>query len=116
MELTESQMQALKKMYQAKGDALEALMFDRLVQRGIDEEAARKAARECSNRIWRNGMASGAFAGVVLGSIFTPVVGGFAGSSLAVYVGWQTLLQSNACSEVREWDLQNAVKQLNSGF
>jgi hypothetical protein len=116
MELTDSQKQALRQMYLSKGDALESLMVSRMMDRGVDEESAHRAARECSNRIWRNSMASGAFAGVILGTIFTPVVGGVAGSSVGVVVGWHTLIQSNACAEVRDFDFQGSLREVQLGF
>jgi len=115
MQLTDSQKQALRQMYLSKGDVFESLMVTKMMDRGVNEQTARSAARECSNRIWRNSMASGAFAGVVLGTIFSPVVGGFAGSSVAGVVGWQTLLQSNACAGVREFDFQNSLRQFQLG-
>ena len=116
MELTEEQKQTLRNLYYSKGDVLQAAMVERLVARGVDEDEAVQAARICSNRIWRNSMASGAFTGVVLGALFTPVVGGVAGSSMATLVGFQTLLHSDACRGVRDWDVQRAVDQLNAGF
>jgi hypothetical protein len=113
MELTDAQKQQLRQLFLARGDAIIA---NRLIERGIDEDAVHEAARRCSNRIWKNSMASGALTGVLLGTIFTPVVGGIAGSSMAALVGFQTLLHSEACRDVRDWDLQIAVRQINSGF
>ena len=90
MELTEEQKQTLRNLYYSKGDVLQAAMVERLVARGVDEDEAVQAARICSNRIWRNSMASGAFTGVVLGALFTPVVGGVAGSGSSAAFGGST--------------------------
>jgi hypothetical protein len=116
MDLTDSQKETLRRIYFAKGDVFEAFMVDGLIARGIDENEAREAARQCSNRVWRNSMASGAFAAVVLGSLYTPFVGAIAGSSLAGIVGFQTLLHSEACSQVRDGDLQSAIRKMNAGL
>ena len=116
MDLTEEQKDIVKQLYRAKGDVFEAVIVERLVDRGIPEDEARRAARECSNRIWRNSMTSGALTGVLIGTVFTPVVGAFAGSSMAAFVGYQTLLTSNACRDVRDWDLNLAIQRLNSGL
>jgi hypothetical protein len=115
MELSEKQLSTLRQLYLSKGDALEAAMVEGLTSRGIEEDRARAAARACSNRIWRNGTLSGATTAVLLGSIFTPVVGAVAGGSMAGFAAWQTLLHSESCAEVRDVDLRMAVEQLSIG-
>jgi hypothetical protein len=116
MQLTEEHKKALGQLYFAKGDVLEAILTERLVGRGVSEADAREAARECSNRIWRNSMESGALATLLIGTIGTPVAGGFAGGSTAVVVGLGTFLTSDACKDVRDLDVQQAVHRLNAGF
>lgn len=56
MELTEQQKDTLRQIYGARGDVLEAVMVKRPIDCGVDERRARTAARECTNRIWRNSM------------------------------------------------------------
>jgi hypothetical protein len=109
MGLSAQQIGVLKQIYRAKGDLLEAAMAERLISRGVDEETARSAARKCANKIWKNGMLSGAATTVVLGSLFTPVVGGIAGGSMAALAGWKTLLHSNACAPIRDDEVTSAA-------
>ena len=116
MKLSNEQIATLRQLYLAKGDVLEAAMTERLINRGIDEESARSAARQCSRKILTNSLAFGGAAAIVLGSLFTPVVGGIAGGSLAGIVGWKTLLTSQSCETVRDFDLQLAVDNLNNGL
>ena len=70
----------------AKADPLEMLMVDGLRSRGIPEERARAAARECSNRIWRNGMVTGAVTVVLVSATSANVPGAVAGGSVAASV------------------------------
>lgn len=116
MKLTEEHKLALRQIYYAKGDVLESLMTDGLVKRGVPEDRARQAARECSNRIWRNSMASGALTTLLVSTIGTPLAGGFAGGSVAVAAGVGTFLTSDACKDVRDGDVQRAVDEVNAGF
>ena len=110
MELSESQRAALRALYLARGDALEALMIDRLVARGVDEDRARAAARSCARKIWQNSLLSGGATTLIVGTLFTPAVGAIAGSSMAVLAGWETLLTSDSCETVRDADLTRAAE------
>ncbi len=110
MGLTAKQLDSLRQLYRSKGDILEAAMVERLVSRGIDEVVARSAAKSCSKTIWRNGLVSGAATTVILGTMFTPVVGGIAGGSMAALSGWFTLLNANACAPIREDALASAAR------
>jgi hypothetical protein len=108
----------LKKLGQAKADPFEMAMVERLVRRGIDEESARNAARECSNRIWRNGMLSGAAAAVVVGAVGKmPLSAVLSGVATATAVGSYTGLSGEACQHYRElsnFDLQHAIRSLEA--
>lgn len=115
MELGVERMRIVKDLALAKGDVLETIMVERLLERGLDPEMARAAARECSNRIWRNAFGSGSVAMLLLGTVFTPVVGGIAGSSFGVSVGLYTFLTSEACTVVRDDDLHTAARKLIAG-
>lgn len=101
----------------AKADPFEAVMVEGLLARGISEERAREAARECSNRIWRNGIVNGAAAVVLVSATSANVPGAFAGGSAAALGGLYTFLRSDACQQVRELtDLEvvTAINQLLS--
>src|SRR4051812_36101929 len=109
----------LRRMFLAKGDAVEAAIAEGLVRRGVDEQDATDAARECSNRIWRNSMAAGAVTGVIVGAIGTPVAGVVAGGSMATIAGYHTFLQSDACRRARsmsDLDVQTSVERLLNGL
>jgi hypothetical protein len=102
----------------AKADPFEMLMVEGLQSRGILEERARAAARECSNRIWRNGMVTGAAAVVLVSATSANLPGAVAGGSAAALGGLYTFLLSNACREVRElsgFEVLTAVNQLLAG-
>lgn len=110
---------AVRRLYLAKGDAVEAAIVEGLVRRGVSEENAMAAARECSSRIWRNGMMSGAATGVIVGAIGTPVAGAFAGGAMATIAGYHTFLHSDACRDARsmsDLDVQTAVDRILKGF
>lgn len=114
-QLTDEQQRMLKRIYLAKGDALEATIAKALVARGYEDAEAQAAAKRCANKVWRNSAGSGAAAGVLLGTVFTPVVGAIAGSSFGSVVGYHTFLHSSACGTVREGLLDESVELLNMG-
>lgn len=111
--------QSVRRLYVANGDAVEAAIAEGLIRRGVDEGEAHAAARECSRRVWRNGMMSGAVTGVIVGAIGTPVAGAFAGGSMATIAGYHTFLHSDACREARrlsDMDVQSSVDWILNGF
>lgn len=102
----------------AKADPFEALMVDGLLARGISEGEARVAARECSNRIWRNGFVSGAAAVVLVGATSANVPAAVAGGSAAAIGGMFTFLHSEQCQQVRDLtnlEVVSAINRLLSG-
>ena len=108
MELTEAQKRELRLLYQAKGDVLEAIFASSMMTRGIEEGAAREAAKRCTNLIWRNSMGSVALAGIVI-----PILGAV---SFGTVVGLSTYFHSDACQTVRgDGSFENAIQQLNAG-
>ena len=116
MELTAEQKQKLRVLFATNGKAFEQTIEANLIARGIDAFSARTAASQCARRIMLNSMASGAFVGIILGALYTPVVGVTAGTSVGGIVGFHTLLQSPQCSTVRDGLLLNHVDALNRGL
>ena len=111
--------ETIRRLYLAKGDVVEAAIVEGLIRRGVTEASAQGAARECSNRMWRNGMLTGAMTGVIVGAIGTPVAGAFAGGSMAAIAGYYTFLHSDACREARslsDLDVQSAVDKVLRGY
>lgn len=112
-------MEALRRLYIAKANALEAAMAQGLIRRGVSEAEAHAAARECSVRMLRNGVITGAVTTVIVGAIGTPVAAAFAGGSAATLAGYHTFLQSEACRDARrlsDMDVQSAVDRILNGF
>jgi hypothetical protein len=108
----------VRQVGRAKGDVFEAMMVHGLVARGISEDRARSAARQCSNQIWRNGMVSGAAAVVLVSASSANVAGATAGGAVAALGAGYTMLLSDSCRGVRELsgsDVLNAVHDLMAG-
>jgi hypothetical protein len=107
--LTEVDDVALRKLFAAKGDLVEAVLVETLERAGVPGARARAAASACSHRVWM-GMGIGGAVGVVinaahpLAALAGGTVGAIGGGALAAL----------SCEPTRR-ELIDAVDELLSG-